>query len=494
MLMVCPNCKSNDIVAIQNQHYCLNCGQLVPEAIAPAGEPVAAPAEADLAAKIAGTPLKIAANMPAVGAEIPVKALPKVKKAMSEPKPRPLDAAPPMIRKHFDVALRPVKKTAVASASKPVKPAPPKEPIRPPRPIIAHTTALAPPVDSLAKSTAPINTREIAMPAKEHSRHNFHTILVLLSALTAVSGFALAISLGPNPIWLLVAWVAGDIPTVTISLNLVAIAGLAVGLIWLCYSLFILAQAALTFSKGRRAAGRPTSDDSARAVARASFGGILRLDLLILFWLGVLAIIEVALVRYVLAVTSQTTAAQPYLLAASSLIVLFFLVNLIASRNLGVVNLVITNASPRKALRRGRQLFYRHTVDIIVGMLITLIVSLVFALPAFCTWLWLKMTPGTDGLRVYLTAAWLVLTALGIYLIANYFMNFWSRLYLEIVASLPSDQAATMHGGRKASLSRRPSVFIGATFVLALALIAAGAWYTGWAAHLSEYFHGWLIR
>lgn len=31
--MVCPNCKSDEIIAVQNQHFCINCGQMVPESL-----------------------------------------------------------------------------------------------------------------------------------------------------------------------------------------------------------------------------------------------------------------------------------------------------------------------------------------------------------------------------------------------------------------------------------------------------------------------------
>lgn len=29
--MVCPNCKSDQVIAVQDQHFCINCGQMVPE-------------------------------------------------------------------------------------------------------------------------------------------------------------------------------------------------------------------------------------------------------------------------------------------------------------------------------------------------------------------------------------------------------------------------------------------------------------------------------
>jgi hypothetical protein len=31
MLMVCPNCKSDQVIQVQDQHFCINCGQAVPE-------------------------------------------------------------------------------------------------------------------------------------------------------------------------------------------------------------------------------------------------------------------------------------------------------------------------------------------------------------------------------------------------------------------------------------------------------------------------------
>src|SRR6266403_1868325 len=34
MLMVCPNCHSDRIIAVQDQHFCINCGQQVPDSAA----------------------------------------------------------------------------------------------------------------------------------------------------------------------------------------------------------------------------------------------------------------------------------------------------------------------------------------------------------------------------------------------------------------------------------------------------------------------------
>src|SRR6185436_20875592 len=29
--MVCPNCHSKQVIQVQDQHFCINCGQMVPE-------------------------------------------------------------------------------------------------------------------------------------------------------------------------------------------------------------------------------------------------------------------------------------------------------------------------------------------------------------------------------------------------------------------------------------------------------------------------------
>ena len=42
MLMVCPNCKSNEVISVQNQHFCISCGQMVPDVIEAPAKPVAA--------------------------------------------------------------------------------------------------------------------------------------------------------------------------------------------------------------------------------------------------------------------------------------------------------------------------------------------------------------------------------------------------------------------------------------------------------------------
>src|SRR6185369_17722227 len=39
MLMVCPNCHSDQIIAVQDQHFCINCGQMVPEDVVAKAKP-----------------------------------------------------------------------------------------------------------------------------------------------------------------------------------------------------------------------------------------------------------------------------------------------------------------------------------------------------------------------------------------------------------------------------------------------------------------------
>ncbi len=511
--MVCPNCKSNDIVAIQGQHYCLNCGQLVPET---ASAPVAPPVSADLAAKIAGTPLKIIGDTPAPSPKSPPV---KVQQATAtKPEEQKTSVSPiikvttrnrldiPMQNKAGEDKLTTAKKPALRTDIKP----PPALPAAPsvksstqktpavkvfqpkPAPVVSHTVASVMPPASSLRLKQPVDSTVAAVPTKEHSNHNFHTPLVALSALATVSGFALVVTLTPNPLLEIAGWVGGSPPSISPNLTSLSVAVIIAGLLWLIYTLGVLAQSALSFAKVRKASGRSVKDEVAKAAAKQSYFSTIDIDLRMGFWLVGLVVIEIGLVRYVAAVTASLPTAEPYLLAACTIIVAYYCTALVAVRNLSVVFQTVTGSRSSLAIHKGWELFHRHTIDIMAGMMLTIVFDLLFGLPAFAAWLYLKMTPGDSSLRLPATIVWLVLTALGIYLISNYSINFWSKLYTEAASVLPSDQSAELLGAR--NTSKNNSALIVITVIIAVGLIAAGAWQTGWVARLPQLFQAWLIR
>jgi hypothetical protein len=80
--MVCPNCKSDQVIQVQDQHFCINCGQAVPE-------PTVKPAKATASSIAVGKN-----GLPEGVKILPVGAAPSLQ-TVTEPEPEPIpDQAP----------------------------------------------------------------------------------------------------------------------------------------------------------------------------------------------------------------------------------------------------------------------------------------------------------------------------------------------------------------------------------------------------------------
>ncbi|GAC1370584.1 MAG: hypothetical protein NVSMB39_3520 [Candidatus Saccharimonadales bacterium] len=117
--MVCPNCKSDEIIVVQNQHFCINCGQMVPEsAVAWAPQP---------AVKVQSNGLPEGVKILPLGTEaLKVTEMAETAKPESAAAPAPVPASLPAIpalihgRSRFGSAAE--KAPAVAKRRKPGRP------------------------------------------------------------------------------------------------------------------------------------------------------------------------------------------------------------------------------------------------------------------------------------------------------------------------------------------------------------------------------------
>jgi hypothetical protein len=432
--MVCSNCKSKEIIAIQGQNYCLSCGQMVANE-APAVA-VPSPLAADLAAKIADTPLKIVTPTPAPPA----------------PAPRPAASELPAKKHVTDIA-------------------PPKKP--------------APKLDAAA----------IVTPETYHVHHDFHTSIILVAALATMFGFAGWIALGNEPIVRIIDLMSTSYPLQLMSWQFWSVTLLVVSVAWLIYSPLVLAQAAITVSRAKRLAGRDIPDATAWKRAREAFWGIVSIDARAMLWLVALGIVHLGIVQILLNPLVDTSSVQAYLLAVITFVIGYVAIGIVAARNLALVNFVLTDNDPRAALAQGWQFYYKHQSDILAGTLLVIAVVMVAMIPAFALLVWLRMTPASSGNREYLTAAWLIATALGVYGLLNYCIHVWERLYHTIVHELPAGAAASLRRGRTAAKGHNLQRWsLGAVELAALAAVGGLSWQTGWLSAASNGLTLWLGR
>ena len=181
MLMVCPNCQSTDVIKVQDEYFCTNCGQIVPASAAKkpasvnvakvdavnvdgvkvvAKKPAAVNVDAINAVAIKPDAAKAAVAKPAVAKVNPESGLPEgvkiVPVAGVEP---PLIAAVEAVK---PVAAD-VPKSVAAAAPKPAVAEPPKPVVaEPPKPVVADAVKFAP---ATISKFAPSKVAPLAAPA-----------------------------------------------------------------------------------------------------------------------------------------------------------------------------------------------------------------------------------------------------------------------------------------------------------------------------------------
>jgi hypothetical protein len=112
--MVCPNCHSDRIIAVQDQHFCINCGQQVPAtAIAQGKSASVAVGENGLPEGVKILPIAPASKDLPLARDAPPA---KPTETKPEPKPEPKPNAEPIIKT----------KTEAPAAPKGANPAAPK--------------------------------------------------------------------------------------------------------------------------------------------------------------------------------------------------------------------------------------------------------------------------------------------------------------------------------------------------------------------------------
>ena len=175
--MVCPNCHSTDIIAVQDQHFCISCGQMVPEDVVRAAEAKEAtkrPAKATVASTVQTAPA-----VPKPSATTGYATIIEQRHRIEAVKPE--DEAKPA--EHSDTSLNHVAiKSPTAPAADPAaeptagKPKPKR---KPGRPKATRLDAPKPPADLPAApklTVTPIPEPEPTPVEKEASPASRHTL------------------------------------------------------------------------------------------------------------------------------------------------------------------------------------------------------------------------------------------------------------------------------------------------------------------------------
>lgn len=438
MLMVCTNCKSKDIISIQDQLFCINCGQMVSQQSATKGKAKSVKAAKPLPSGLpAGVkiiePHDNEADVIAVAATDttpPPEVTPQSGAGSSATKPHILDLSQAVITNHHtsrtlaDLNTTPV--VPVDHADPPAAPKPRKR--KPGRPkagrldvpkAITSTTQAAPTPDPKPKNESGVTRPAEATPApapepskrqfsdithrptkprhQEPPAHHVHRVGVAPLHFGSVISFSLRAQAKRHHLILAMAsaLLAGIMATIgawyllttspaavmqVLANHWLVAAVEAVALLKLYYIGRTIGHAAITYGVAREADHRPVSLTWQLSAAVNSFTRRLRLD-------SLYALTQIALLSAMTALLLTGGARWPVpamiqilALYSAFLVLLYLMAAAAITRGLAGVAVILTNLSTAEAYKLGWQLF-RHRLELVGIRLLSCIVELIVVLP-----------------------------------------------------------------------------------------------------------------
>jgi hypothetical protein len=367
--MKCQNCGSTDIVAIQGQNFCINCGQMVDGSApvkaaktpAKAVEPAPIPTETE--PKAVPTPMPTAEPVAAAVETVPVVKIahfgdaPKAVKSTvpSEPAKSSAGKVPHVVNPASKPNPAQVKAAATRSEA-PVKPSRPA-PNRPER-LVDRTTNVVTP---LSDAEADLSKLQESHAQPEDIRpHPFSFTLKLMGLIAVPVGLAIGAAL----------WFRLD---QDLLLYLSATAALVV------FAVVIMAQTALQYGLSRVQDGRPAKRSQWWAAARGGFMDVVNVDLI-----GLIVMVLLGIAGFGLWQVAQLVSAEPQVLrwavlAAGNAVLAWVLIGTLAARHIAIPAVVIGGLSATEATKLGWQTFNRAGGHLVVALAEVWLARLVIA-------------------------------------------------------------------------------------------------------------------
>ena len=523
--MVCPNCHSDQVIAVQDQHFCISCGQMVPELPV---EKVTQLVKSPVAVQDNGLPegVKIltvnpdsqpvlTANEPAatVGEALVtiapvvgdlIQRRTRLERSITEP------AAPPKRRKpgrpkagRLDIprAVASYAPATLPSAPLPIapktphpQPAPSAQPTGPrsmsdiaprPTPAARHKSAGPPALGESPKPPKSAKPRKSKRPRAHRVgvaplhyapviafsfRARVRPRLVGLGALATAS---LGVAAGYG-VWVVLTHGVSGLAEQVMNTGpkLAFEAGLLGAIYYIGRS---LGQAAITYGIAREADQRPVTLSRQFGIAVNTFGRRLMLD--IGFGLGELVLLAAGIALFITG--GQAWPIDPNLqigLVFGAYIVVLYLLSASAiSHGLAGVNLTLTTDRARTAAKVGWQLF-SHRVELIGPRFGAILMEVVLAVPLVALGVALVLSaPSQYQVLVTIGAgalAWLAGALLGVGTAA-----WWVMLYRQLViADRPSEAVALLSSRQPEDARRGPLVLIVSLSTLVVAAIIILPW------------------
>ena len=522
--MVCPNCHSDQVIAVQDQHFCINCGQAVPETAVAAAKKVSDKAPAKAPEKVAaiavqdnglpeGVKILPVATEPSAPDLIKSRSrLPDSTDAKDEKPAKPKRGRPKAGRLDAPKHSGPTISQSDPESNESIA-APPESDVA------SGVSGNTPTVDaaplrvmsdiSLRRHAKPDETLSVAKdgknaPVDEHHKktehhkkapahkHKVHKLGLPPLHYGSVLAYSLQSRVRPRHLGIaagaaltfaaVMAYAVWELLTVGLThlagglthltrQNLVEI--LLLGALY--YVGRSIGQAAITYGVMREADNRPVTLSRQIAVAVNTFGRRLILDTGFGLISLCLIYLIVVLVNVGGSVWPVNVELQVVGLFCAFLLILYLMTSFALSRGLASVALTVTNLTPRQAAKLGWKLF-SHRFELLGLRFIALAMEMVLAIPLAALAIALAIaTPAVYHLPVALAIgvlAWISGALLGAGTAA-----WWAKLYRNIVLADHGDTAVSMLSGRQVLEPRPlPLAFVVSVSTLLVAAVLALPW------------------
>ncbi len=441
--MVCPNCKSTEIIGVQGQLFCINCGQAVPDAVVKAAASAPAPTDTPQ------TSVSAAASVPE-----PVKR----RRKPGRPKAGKLDVPKPGVTP-----------TPVAGAAVPrihhTAPRRRLDDIRRPAAEPATESEAAQPAKPVAEHEAPIGFG----PISGHSWHDrFQPVALGWAAWPA----ALLALMAGAVTWVLIGHRTGQAWQLTVRAGW-PLWGELIIIAVLYYVSHGLVQAAIIYGAARRADHRSVPWSRQLAAAVNSFGSRTGFDIVVLLLQLSIAVLGGGLVIAGGIVWPVPDYIQVAGLFLAFMVLLYAFIGLGFVLGLGRVALTLSGLNLPRAFGLSWRFYRRHfeltgfkVVSLLLELLLllpllALVVALAVYLPANLRWLTgpaaVLLTLGSGAIIGAGTAIW------------------WQAAYRALVQAGRPGEVLPLLAGRRAERPHRGAAVL-VSVVLILLGLAAAAW------------------
>ncbi len=462
--MVCPNCSSTDIITVQDQRFCISCGQILSDI-----KPAAAPSKPVAASsKLTAIPPK---STTLVESNVTISANPAAKRRKpGRPKAGRLDAPQP------EAVLPETNPPASSDIVVPVAATAPRiarstgrrlSDIATTKPRATPATKPAPDSKVIAK---PIPLRSEPLPygtiesASLHERFRLRTIVWTIwpAVLLAVVAGAIAYLLAgdqPGQAWTATQQAGWPVWGELILVLLLFYVGRNIG------------SAAIAYGIARRADHRPLQPAHQLSASLNSFLSRLGFDAMMTLLQATAAALIITLVIIGGANWPVPELVQVIALFIAYLILGYLLTGLGLTQGLGHVALTLGNLSIWQAFTLGWNFFRRH-FEMVGFKILSLIVELLLALPLFAAVVALVLYLPPE-LTWFAALSAIILTTTGGALVGAGTAVWWQAAYRALVHRSRPQQAHKLLSGRQPQPTQQGAAVAVAVIITILAGLAS---------------------